>query len=140
MHLQQIFSSTNDNLQMIFSAQGKQEKYYLFGLSWWCLWSSLGDVGDVVVDGGGVSCGFDGVVSVVVVVADVGGSNSAVIVVVVGGRSDGGGGRSDGGDGGGCCAGWGELAVQEGSPGQELGRGEIYELLSVPVAEFPKMD
>ena len=68
MHLQQIFSSTNDSLQMIFSAQGKQEKYYLFGLSWWCLWSSLGDVGDVVVDGGGVSCGFDGVVVVVVVV------------------------------------------------------------------------
>ena len=134
MHFQQIFSSTNDSLQMIFSAQGKQEKYYLFGLSWWCLWSSLGDVGDVVVDGGGVSCGFDGVVSVVVVVADVGGSNSAVVVVV------GGSGRSDGGDGGGCCAGWGELAVQEGSPGQELGRGEIYELLSVPVAEFPKMD
>ena len=134
MHLQQIFSSTNDSLQMIFSAQGKQEKYYLFGLSWWCLWSSLGDVGDVVVDGGSVSCGFDGVVSVVVVVADVVGSNSAVVVVVV---VVGGGGRSDGG---GCCAGWGELAVQEGSPGQELGRGEIYELLSVPVAEFPKMD
>ena len=98
------------------------------------MWSSLGDVGDVVVDGGGVSCGFDGVVSVVVVVADVGGSNSAVVVVVV---VVGGGGRSDGG---GCCAGWGELAVQEGSLGQELGRGEIYELLSVPVAEFPKMD
>ena len=76
MHLQQIFSSTNDSLQMIFSAQGKQEKYYLFGLSWWYLWSSLGDVGDVVVDGGGVSCGFDGVVSVVVV-ADV------VVVVVL---------------------------------------------------------
>ena len=62
------------------------------------------------------------------------GGGGGVIVVVVGG------GRSDGGDGGGCCAGWGELAVQEGSPGQELGRGEIYELLSVPVAEFPKMD
>ena len=101
------------------------------------MWSSLGDVGDVVVDGGGVSCGFDGVVSVVVVVADVGGSSSAVVVVVVFVGGGGGDGRSDGG---GCCAGWGELAVQEGSLGQELGRGEIYELLSVPVAEFPKMD
>ena len=93
-------------------------------------WSSLGHVGsgDVVA----LSCGFDRVVGVVnAVVADGGGD-----VIVVGGD----GVRSDGGDGGGCCAGWGELAVQEGSPGQELGRGEIYELLSVPVAEFPKMD
>ena len=93
-------------------------------------WSSLGHVGggDVVA----LSFGFDRVVGVVD-----GGDGGVGAIVVVGGGD---GGRSDGGDGGGCCAGWGELAVQEGSPGQELGRGEIYELLSVPVAEFPKMD
>ena len=84
------------------------------------MWPSLGNVGggDVVVYGSDRD-------DVVVI-----GNGGGVIVV-------GGGGRSDDG---GCCAGWGELAVQEGSPGQELGRGEIYELLSVPVAEFPKMD
>ena len=103
-----------------------QEKYYLLGVALVVgFWSSLGHVV-------ALSCGFARVVGVVdAVVVDGGGD-----VIVVGGD----GGRSDGGDGGGCCAGWGELAVQEGSPGQELGRGEIYELLSVPVAEFPKMD